>query len=149
MLKASENYDTSDFDTLVFNDCSVTLAEAIGSAYTIKCSIYTIMALLPTLLSCWFLRTMILNKQKKNKGKGKKSKFNMSEKMCVLNIVVGVMHSLCLMDIDSFSGFMHIEYYRPIFLGICGGSMYHIQVMLVTNWIGLIDSAMSKTKPAW
>jgi hypothetical protein len=44
---------------------------------------------------------------------------------------------------------MHIEYYRPIFLGICGGSMYHIQVMLVMNWIGLIDSAISKTKPAW
>ena len=49
------------------------MAEAIGSPYVIKCAIYTVMALIPTLLSCFFLRTMILNKQKKNKGKGKVS----------------------------------------------------------------------------
>jgi hypothetical protein len=73
----------------------------------------------------------------------------MSEKMCVLNIFVGLMHCIILIDIDSYSGFMHIEDWRPLFLGFCGGAMYHIQVMLVTNWIGIIDAAMSKQKPAW
>ncbi|GMI08385.1 hypothetical protein TrRE_jg5949 [Triparma retinervis] len=73
----------------------------------------------------------------------------MSEKMCILNIFIGLMHCIILIDIDSYSGFMHIEDSRPLFLGFCGGAMYHIQVMLVTNWVGIIDAAMSKKKPAW
>ena len=147
VLKPSENYDTTLFSTdIVFNDCSQTMADAIGTPYAVKCAVYCLLSFIPTVLSCFFLRTMMASKKAKSKGK---ATLNMSEKMCILNIFIGLMHCIILIDIDSYSGFMHIEDSRPLFLGFCGGSMYHIQVMLVTNWVGIIDAAMSKKKPAW
>ena len=92
---------------------------------------------------------MVQNKKAKNKGKAKKMALNLSEKMCLLKIAVGFMHCIILLDIDSYSGFMHIELCRPILLGVIVGGMYQSQVMLVTSWNGLIESAMKKSKPAW
>mmetsp|Transcript_15976 Transcript_15976/g.29902 ORF Transcript_15976/g.29902 Transcript_15976/m.29902 type:complete len:434 (-) Transcript_15976:89-1390(-) len=149
-LKESDLYDISMFDTdVVFDDCSMNMSEALGSKYAMKCGMYLLMSLIPTVLSCSFLRTMYLTKLAKNKGKGKKQALNMSEKMCILNIFIGFFTCILMIDIDSYNGFMNLEYWRPIFLGLVGGSMYHIMVMLVTNWVGIIDAAMSKKKPAW
>jgi hypothetical protein len=74
VLKPSDNYDTSLFSTnVVFNDCSQTMAEVLGTRYTVKCVVYCLLSLIPTLLSCFFLKVMFESKKAKNKGKAKKA----------------------------------------------------------------------------
>ena len=73
VLKPSDNYDTSLFSTnVVFNDCSQTMAEVLGTPYTVKCAVYCLLSLIPTFLSCFFLKVMFESKKAKNKGKAKK-----------------------------------------------------------------------------
>ena len=64
VLKPLDRCEPENFNTpLLFNDCSMTMAEALGSAYATKCAVYTTLAFVPLVLSCFFLNTMIQNKK--------------------------------------------------------------------------------------
>jgi uncharacterized membrane protein YwzB len=90
---------------VVFNDCSITLADSIKT-YNQTCLIMVCIALFPTLLSCHFLR--VLNYKKKPKDRNWHwfwlKKPNVSEQMLLLGIILGIAHTLRCIDVLGYAG---------------------------------------------
>tara|TARA_B110000305_G_C19251275_1_gene544873 strand:+ start:69 stop:653 length:585 start_codon:yes stop_codon:yes gene_type:complete len=98
------------FDDVVFNDCSITLSQAIDG-YDSMCVMMVIFAFIPTLFSCIFLQ--MVNEKKKPKDKNKfwfmVKKPNITEQLLVLGVFLGIAHTVRCIDVLGYAGRLQID----------------------------------------
>ena len=98
------------YDDVVFNDCSITLSQAIDG-YDSMCVMMVIFAFIPTLFSCIFLQ--MVNEKKKPKDKNKfwfmVKKPNITEQLLVLGVFLGIAHTVRCIDVLGYAGRLQID----------------------------------------
>jgi len=108
---------------VTFNDCSQLYADGPAPGqYDLKCLIYVCISLFPALCCVFFLKEIEReNRLKRKLSKAQRAKLpkyfrnyfrelpNLSEKIVLINIALGVSHAIICSDIDSWANRISFE----------------------------------------
>ena len=138
------------------------MSEATDGWYGKTCRTYAILAIIPSFFTIFFL--CLYSKIKLAESKNAKQekgdhffitknislsrKLNLNEKMCWINVLVGVVHSIMNIDQRGWHGWGPI-WMRTTMSGFLTAAAIHIAITLVTGWITLIDGGKAKKTPQW
>ena len=137
------------FGDVKFNDCSITLSEAING-YNQQCMMFCLIAFVPFLISCLFLK---LTNDRKKKGRNKfwflVKNPNVSEQLLLLGVLLGLAHTVRCIDVMGFADRVRQDTLYTLSTSICVSSPFHAGFILVRSWITIIDGGKSKKTPKW
>ena len=148
------NDGVEGFDDVVFNDCSITIAQAVGPAYDSLCLSYSIISIIPFFIILYYLK--VINEASKKK----RPRFyfpypnpNQTEKVLVLTMTEAFATSIFCLDLLGFKGLWGTGKAGPIvwamIMGVMGACPGHLLIMLVTSWITIIDGGKTMLTPTW
>jgi len=133
-------------DDVVFNDCSITLSQAI-SGYNNQCVIMVIIALIPLLLSLVFLKGV--NDKKKPKDRNKRwflpANPNVTEQLLLLGILLGFAHCIRCIDVLGYANRLRIDTIYTMSTATCVSAPFHGAFILIRSWVTIVDGESPST----
>ncbi|GMI56251.1 hypothetical protein ScalyP_jg8385 [Parmales sp. scaly parma] len=148
---------------VVLGDCSQTMAESTDGFYDRLCFFYTLINIIPGVITLLFLTIYSSIKfadEKGKKGSDKKHLWlikgkvsfskhaNVSEQMCWINVFVCFLHAVMTTDTHGWYGNISIQM-RTTMSACLTASAIHIAITMVTSWIALIDGGKLNQPPRW
>ena len=121
------------------SDCRLTFSEFTGNNYNIRCALYGTIALFPALISRNFVKTLLVQTN---------GKMNTNIQLCYVNQFLSLIHLFMCIDPNAWANRISFTVIA-LCQGLSASCAYLVCVILVTNWIAIIDGGKSRKPPRW